>query len=83
MQPDTLAYDSLLYDTLSQDNIDSRPLPKWLIDQKSGLTAIQPEKLIMKEDNSLKISFVVSGIFILVFVTLLTFYFYRKHKKQA
>ena len=83
MQTDTLAYDTLAYDTLSQDTIDSRPLPKWLIDQKSGLTAIQPEKLIMKEDNSLKISFVVSGIFILVFVTLLTFYFYRKHKKQA
>jgi heme/copper-type cytochrome/quinol oxidase subunit 2 len=73
MQPDTLAYDTL----------DSRPLPKWLIDQKSGLTTIQPEKIVMREDNSLKISFVVTGIFIFVFVTLVTLYFIRKHKKQA
>lgn len=78
MQPDTLAYDTLSYDTL-----DSRPLPKWLIDQKSGLTTIQPEKIVMREDNSLKISFVVTGIFIFVFVTLVTLYFIRKHKKQA
>ena len=78
MQPDTLAYD-----TLSNDSLDSRPLPKWLVDQKSGLTTIQAEELVMREDNSLKISFVVTGIFILVFVTFLTIYFIRKHKKQA
>ncbi len=78
MQTDTLAYD-----TLSIDTLDSRPLPKWLIDQKSGLTTIQPEKIVMREDNSLKISFVVTAIFIFVFVTLVTLYFIRKHKKQA
>ena len=78
MQPDTLAYD-----TLSNDSLDSRPLPKWLIDQKSGLTTIQPEEIVMKEDYSLKISFAVTGIFILVFVTFLTFYFIRKHKNQT
>ena len=78
MQPDTLAYD-----TLSNDSLDSRPLPKWLVDQKSGLTTIQAEELVMREDNSLKISFVVTGIFILAFVTFLTIYFIRKHKKQA
>ena len=83
MQTDTLSYDSLAYDTLSKDTLDSRPLPKWLIDQKSGLTTIQPEKIVMREDNSLKISFVVTAIFIFVFVTLLTYYFYKKHKKQA
>ena len=78
MQPDTLAYD-----TLSNDALDSRPLPKWLTDQKSGLTTIQPEKLVMREDHSLKISFIVTGIFIVVMVTILTFYFIRKHKKEA
>ena len=78
MQPDTLAYD-----TLSNDTLDSRPLPKWLVDQKSGLTTIQAEELVMKEDNSLKISFFVTGIIILTFVTFLTIYFIRKHKKQA
>ena len=83
MQPDTLAYDSPESDSVAQDSLDSRPLPKWLIDQKSGLTTIQPEKIVMREDNSLKISFVVTGIFILVLVSVLTFYFIRKHKKQA
>jgi len=88
MQPDSLAYDTLEYDsiaqdTLAQDTLDSRPLPKWLTDQKEGRTTIQPEKLVMREDNSLKISFVVTGIFILVLVSVLTFYFIRKHKKQA
>jgi heme/copper-type cytochrome/quinol oxidase subunit 2 len=78
MQPDTLAYD-----TLSNDAPDSRPLPKWLTDQKSGLTTIQPEKLVMREDHSLKISFIVTGIFIVVMVTILTFYFIRKQKKEA
>lgn len=73
MQPDTLAYDTL----------DSRPLPKWLLDQKSGLTTIQPEKIVMREDHSLKISFFLTGIFILVLVTILTLYFLRKNKKQA
>ncbi len=78
MQPDTLAYD-----TLSNDTLDSRPLPKWLVDQKSGLTTVQAEELVMREDNSLKISFFVTGIFILAFITFLTIYFIRKHKKQA
>ena len=78
MQPDTLAYD-----TLSNDTLDSRPLPKWLTDQKSGITTIQPEKIVMREDNSLKISFVVTGIFIIALVTFFTIYFLRKHKKQA
>jgi hypothetical protein len=78
MQPDTLAYD-----TLSNDSLDSRPLPKWLVDQKSGLTTVQAEELVMREDNSLKISFFVTGIFILAFVTFLTIHFIRKHKKQA
>jgi heme/copper-type cytochrome/quinol oxidase subunit 2 len=78
MQPDTLAYD-----TLSNNSLDSRPLPKWLTDQKSGLTTIQPEKLVMREDHSLKISFIVTGIFIVVMVTILTLYFIRKQKKEA
>ena len=77
MQTDTLAYD-----TLTNDSLDNRPLPKWLIDQKSGLTTIQAEKIVMREDHSLKISFAVTAIFILVFVALLTLYFNRKHKNQ-
>ena len=51
MQTDTLRYDSL----------NNRPLPKWLIDQKEGLTTIQPQKIEMREDNSLKISFIITA----------------------
>ena len=70
MQPDTLLYDSL----------DSRPLPKWLTDQKEGLTTYKPREIIIKEDNSLKISIVFTGFFVLMVVMILTFYIKRKHK---
>lgn len=80
---DTPAYDTLSNDTLSPDTLDHRPLPKWLTDQKEGLTTIQPEKLVMREDHSLRISFVVTAIFLLVLVVSLTIYFIRKQKKQV
>jgi heme/copper-type cytochrome/quinol oxidase subunit 2 len=70
-------------DTLSYDTLDDRPLPQWLIDQKSGLTTIQPEKIVMQEDHSLKISFTVTIVFIILVVAFLTFYINRKNKKQA
>ena len=70
-------------DTLSYDSLDSRPLPKWLVDQKTGVTTIQPEELVMKEDHSLKISIAVTVIFILLVVALLTLYINRRHKKKA
>jgi len=69
-------------DTLSYDSLDSRPLPKWLIDQKSGITTIQPEEIVMREDHSLTISFIVTGLFIILLVALITLYINRKHKNQ-
>jgi hypothetical protein len=70
MQPDTLSYDSL----------DSRPLPKWLTDQKEGVTTYKPREIIIKEDSSLKMSIVFTGLFVLMVVMILTFYIKRKHK---
>lgn len=70
MQNDTLLYDTLNY----------RPLPKWLVDQKSGLNTIQPQKIVMREDNSLKISFLFTSIFILLAVSILTVYILKKPK---
>jgi len=70
-------------DTLTYDSLNSRPLPKWLINQKSGITTVQPEKLVMKEDHSLKISFVLTGIFVIVVVGLITLFMTRKHKNRA
>ena len=69
-------------DTLSYDSLDSRPLPEWLIDQKSGISTIQPEEIVMKEDHSLTISFIVTGLFIILLVALVTLYINRKHKNQ-
>ena len=70
-------------DTLSYDSLDSRPLPEWLIDQKSGISTIQPEEIVMREDHSLTISFVVTGIVIILLVVLITLYINRKHKNQV
>jgi len=70
-------------DSLSYDSLDSRPLPKWLIDQKSGVNTYQPEELVMKEDRSLEISFIVTGVFIVLLAIIITLYINRKHKKQA
>ena len=69
-------------DTITYDTIDSRPLPKWLIDQKSGVTTIQPQEIVMREDNYLKTSFIVTAVIILILVTFLTVYFHRKNKNQ-
>ena len=72
MQKDTLKYDSLVV----------RPLPKWLTDQKSGLTAAQPPKDVIRNDRSLNISIVLTGIFVVLIVTFLTVVIIRKQKKQ-
>ena len=70
-------------DTLSYDSLDSRPLPEWLIDQKSGITTIQPEEIVMREDHSLTISFIVTGLIIILLVALITLYINRKHKNRV
>lgn len=72
MQEDSVRYDSL----------EDRPLPKWLIDQREGLNTYQPEKLQMKEDRSLQISFISTGIGILLTLVFLTVYFFRGIKKK-
>lgn len=69
-------------DTLSYDSLNNRPLPKWLIDQKNGLTTIQPQKIEIKKDNSLKISIIATAIFILLAVVFLTVYLLKKYKSN-
>jgi lipopolysaccharide/colanic/teichoic acid biosynthesis glycosyltransferase len=71
MQEDSLKYDSLA----------ARPLPKWLTDQKAGLTAAQPPKDVIRKDRSLDISFALTGIFVLLLVIFLTVLIIRKQKK--
>jgi hypothetical protein len=69
-------------DTIRYDSIDTRPLPKWLTDQRDGLNTYQPQKLEMKEDRSLQISLISTGIVILITLAILTFYYLRKNKKS-
>ena len=68
MQEDSLKYDSLAI----------RPLPKWLINQKEGLTAYKPPEIILREDNSLDVAFAITGLIVILSVILLTIYIKRK-----
>ncbi len=68
-------------DSLRYDSINARPLPKWLTDQRDGLNTYQPPKLEMKEDKSLGISIVATGIFIILTVILLTVYILKRKSK--
>jgi hypothetical protein len=70
-------------DTLKYDTLNNRPLPKWLIDQKEGLTTIQPQKIEMREDNSLKISFIITGLLILMAVAISTVYIIKKYRNKV
>lgn len=73
MQDDTIAYDTL----------SNRPLPKWLTDQKDGITTIQPQKIEMKEDNSLQVSFVATITVILLTIGVLTVFVLRKFRRKV
>lgn len=69
-------------DSLRTDSLASRPLPKWLTDQRDGLNAYQPVKVVMKEDHSLQVSFAITGIFIVLLVGFLTFFVLRKYRNN-
>ena len=69
--------DSLLYDSIIE-----RPLPKWLIEQKEGVFEILPKEIIMKEDNSLQISIILTTLFILITVFILGLYITKKYNKR-
>ena len=69
-------------DTTQNNSTENRPLPKWLTDQRDGLNQYQPEIKVMKEDRSLNISFMVTGVVILLAVVVLTIYVLRKNRKH-
>ena len=69
-------------DTLKYDSLKPRPLPKWLTDQRDGLNTYQPEKIEFKEDNSLNIAFVSTGIATLLIVVFLTVFLLLRNKKR-
>lgn len=71
MNPDSNTYDS----------ISERPLPKWLINQKEGHCEIKPKEIIMKKDNSLMISFTVTGCIILITVLIFIIHIKKKFKE--
>jgi len=69
-------------DTIRYDTLAARPLPKWLTDQKEGLTVYKPREIIIKEDHSLDISVIVTGLFILLTVIILTVWFKKRIRKN-
>jgi hypothetical protein len=70
-------------DTIRYDSLESRPMPKWLIDQREGLNSYQPVKAEMRVDNSLNISMISTGVSVILTVLILTLYFLRKSKKRT
>lgn len=70
-------------DTVSYDSLNIRPLPKWLTDQKEGMNTIQPQKIEMREDNSLRISFIITAFLILLAITVSTIYVLKKFRKKT
>ncbi len=72
MQNDTILYDSTY----------NRPLPKWLTDQREGLNSIQPQKIEIKEDHSLKISLVITLLLILLAAAISTVYILKKYRNK-
>jgi len=69
-------------DTIRYDSLEARPLPKWLTDQRDGLNSWQPPKMEMKEDRSLGVSMVATGVIILLTLMIFTIYFLRKNRKR-
>jgi len=72
----------MVQDSSTYDSLESRPLPRWLTDQRDGLNTVQPVKMEMREDRSLEISFAVTGAIILLAVTVLTVFILLKKKKK-
>jgi len=70
-------------DTITFDTLGNRPLPKWLTDQRDGLNRYQPEIMVMKEDKSLGVSFMITGAVILLIIIVLTVYVLKKNKKAS
>jgi hypothetical protein len=68
-------------DTIRIDSV-TRPLPKWLINQKEGLTTLQPQNSVIREDNSLKISFLVTLLLIILILIISTTFVLKKYKKN-
>jgi len=69
-------------DTIRYDSLKARPLPKWLTDQREGLNYYQPEMPEMKEDHSLKISMMATGVTIILIVAFLTVYIIFRNRKR-
>jgi len=69
-------------DTVTYDSLGTRPLPKWLTDQRDGLNTYQPQKLEMKEDRTLQISLISTGVVIILTIVVLTVWFLQKNKNR-
>ena len=69
-------------DTIKSEPAGSRPLPKWLTDQKEGLTLYKPREIVIKKDHSLEVSFALTALMVLLSVFIVTLRIRRKKKKK-
>lgn len=69
-------------DTIYCDSLAARPLPKWLTDQRDSLNSVLIVMPEIKKDRSLEISFVITGVLILLVITFLTVRLLRNNKSK-
>ena len=70
-------------DSIVVDSLEIRPLPKWLTDRKEGLTTYKPRQIIIKEDNSLRNSIIVTGLVVVLVVVVLSIYIKGINKRKS
>ncbi len=62
--------------------IATRPLPKWLIDQRNGQTARQAQPHdVLKKDNSIIVSVSFTGMAMLLIVTIVSIFIFKRKKR--
>lgn len=70
-------------DSIKYDSLPQRPLPRWLTDQKEGLTTYKPPEINIKEDHSLQISIMATGLLVLIIVVAASAYIRKKNRNHS
>lgn len=68
-------------DTIRENPLDNRPLPRWLTDQKAQSLLIEDKEEYIRKDSSLYISLGVTLVLVLLLVSLITLRILRRRNK--
>ncbi len=72
-----------MQDTIRTDSQIIRPLPKWLTDQKAGITKTRTAEFSVRPDRSLPVSVALTSGFMLLVISIITVIIIRKFKKKV